>query len=109
MKQSRHWRSSTIMMIVIVMISAYSILGLVLGQESGSFEGERKHRSESSEGGSEGSESSNSGDAAEGSGANALALDQTYDVTRNGARLILRYDAANNQSWARLRIQPALC
>ena len=32
----------------------------------------------------------------EGSGANALALDETFDSTRGGARLILYYDAASN-------------
>lgn len=33
----------------------------------------------------------------EGSGSGtALALDQTFDMTRNGARLIIRYDGANN-------------
>ena len=36
-------------------------------------------------------------DASEGSGANALALNQIYDVTRNGARLVMRYDEANNR------------
>ena len=32
----------------------------------------------------------------EGSGANALAPDETFDMVRAGARLILRYDAASN-------------
>ena len=32
----------------------------------------------------------------EGSGANALALDETYDAVRSGARLILSYDAPSN-------------
>ncbi len=91
MKRSKLWSASIMMIVIIVMISAYSMFGLVLGQESGSSEGGGEHRSGSSEGGSEG------GDAAERAGANALALDETYDVTRNGARLILRYDAATNQ------------
>ena len=42
-----------------------------------------------------GGESSESG-SEEGSGANALALDETFDMVRAGARLILRYDAASN-------------
>ena len=42
--------------------------------------------------GGEGSESGGE----EGSGANALALDETFDMVRAGARLILRYDAASN-------------
>ena len=32
----------------------------------------------------------------EGSGANALALDETYDAVRSGARLILKYDTASS-------------
>ena len=46
------------------------------------------------EGGSEGSESG-AGGGEEGSGA-MLAPDQTFDVVRGGARLILSYDAASN-------------
>ena len=42
--------------------------------------------------GGEGSESGSE----EGSGANALALDETFDMVRAGARLILSYDAASN-------------
>lgn len=47
--------------------------------------------------GAEGVENRNAGDVAEGSGANALALDQIHDVTRNGARLVMRYDDDNNR------------
>lgn len=78
-----------------------------LGQESRSSEGAGEHRTTTSEGagehggnggeGTEGSETGSGGDAAERAGANALALDEIYDATRNGARLILRYDAASNQ------------
>ncbi len=104
MKRSKLWSASITMILIIVIISAYSMFGLALGQESGSSEGGGEHRTESSEGGS-GSEgagehsgsSGSGGDAAERAGANALALDEIYDVTRNGARLILSYDAANNQ------------
>ena len=46
--------------------------------------------------GGEGIEGSG-GDAAEGSGTNALTKEQIYDVTRNGARLVMRYDAPNNR------------
>ena len=114
MKRSKLWSASITLMIIISMIGAYSIIGTVFGQESGSSEGGGEHRTESNEGGgegagehggsggegsegSEGSESGSGGDTAERSGANALALDHTYDLTRNGARLILRYDAAANQ------------
>ncbi len=57
----------------------------------GSGEGAGEHGGR----GGEGVEGSG-GDAAEGSGATALALNQIYDVTRNGARLVMRYDEANN-------------
>ena len=36
------------------------------------------------------------GEGAEGGGANALALDETFDAVRSGARLILSYDAPSN-------------
>jgi len=88
MKKNKLWSATLTMMIIIILISAYSIGGFVQGQESNSSAGAGEHRTASSEG---------SGDTPEGSGVNALALDQTYDVTRNGARLILSYDAANNQ------------
>ena len=106
MKRSKLWSASITMIVIIVMISAYSMFGLVLGQESGSSEGGGEHQTTSkvvarapanTGDGSEGSETGSGGDAAERAGANALALDEIYDVTRNGARLILRYDAANNQ------------
>ena len=55
------------------------------------------HSSEGGEGGGEGAggERSESG-GEEGSGANALALNETFDMVRGGARLILNYDAASN-------------
>ncbi|MCY4064282.1 MAG: hypothetical protein OXG53_18065 [Chloroflexi bacterium] len=103
MKRSKFWNASIVMGVIIVVISAYSMFGLVLGQESGSTEGGGEHRTTSSEGAGEHggsgerSEGGSGGDAAERAGANALALDETYDATRNGARLILSYDAASNQ------------
>ena len=36
------------------------------------------------------------GEGAEGGGANALALDETFDTVRGGARLVLSYDASSN-------------
>ena len=36
------------------------------------------------------------GEGSEGSGADTLALDETLDSVRSGARLILKYDAASN-------------
>ena len=61
------------------------------GAGEGSGEGAGEHGGA----GGEGVEGSGS-DASEGSGANALAPDMIYDVTRNGARLVMRYNAASN-------------
>ena len=47
------------------------------------------------EGGESGNEATTVG-GEEGSGADALALDETFDEVRGGARLILRYDAPSN-------------
>ena len=46
-------------------------------------------------GGESGNESAGVG-GEEGSGANTLALDETFDTVRSGARLILNYDAPSN-------------
>ena len=64
------------------------------GSEGGG-EGSGEHGSggEGSEGGSEGSEG---GAAGSEEGGGALALDQTFDMVRAGARLIMSYDAASN-------------
>ena len=65
------------------------------GGESG---GEHSGGGEGSESGGEGTEGSESGSGGEeGSGAaNMLALDETFDMVRGGARLILSYDAPSN-------------
>ena len=47
-------------------------------------------------GGGEGVSESGGAAEKEGSGVNALALDETLEMTRSGARLILGYDAASN-------------
>ena len=65
------------------------------GAESGGGEGNAEHGGS----GAEGSESGGETGAAtgeEGSGANTLALNETFDMVRSGARLILNYDAASN-------------
>ena len=64
------------------------------GSESGG-EGGGEHGSggEGSEGGSEGSEGGAAGSEEGGSG---LALDETFDMVRAGARLIMSYDAHSN-------------
>ena len=60
------------------------------GSESGSEAGGEQH---GAEGGGEGSEG---GAAGSEEGGNALALDETFDMVRAGARLIMSYDAAAN-------------
>ena len=59
------------------------------GEERGEGSGEQGASGES------GNESVGSG-GEEGSGANTLALDETFDAVRSGARLILKYDAPSN-------------
>ena len=48
------------------------------------------------DGGAEGASESGGAAEKEGSGVKALALDETLEMTRNGARLVLGYDAASN-------------
>ena len=48
------------------------------------------------DGGGEGASESGGAAEREGSGVKALALDETLEMTRNGARLVLGYDAASN-------------
>ena len=65
------------------------------GEHGGRGEGAGEHRGgEGSEGGREGSEGSESG-GEEGS-ANQLAPNETFDMVRGGARLILNYDSQTN-------------
>ena len=64
------------------------------GSEAGSEAGGEQH---GAEGGSEsGVEGSEGGAAGSEEGGNALALDQTFDMVRAGARLIMSYDAHSN-------------
>ncbi len=64
------------------------------GAEGAGGEGHGAGGEGGSESGTEGAESGGGGE--EGSGANALALDATFDQTRNGARLVMAYDPATN-------------
>ena len=69
------------------------------GREGGEGGGEHGSGGEGGEGGGEhgsGGEGSEGGGGEEGSGANQLAPDETFDMVRGGARLILGYDAASN-------------
>ena len=66
------------------------------GAEGGGGEGTGSEGS-GSESGGEGSESgSDPGGSGEEGSANMLAPDETFDMVRGGARLVLSYDAANN-------------
>ncbi len=62
------------------------------GEGGGEGSGEHGSGGEGSEGGSEGSEGGAAGSEEGGSG---LALDETFDMVRAGARLIMSYDAAS--------------
>ena len=66
--------------------------------QGGESSGEHGSGGEGSESGGEGTEGSESGSGGEeGSGAaNMLALDETFDMVRVGARLVLSYDAPSN-------------
>ncbi len=69
------------------------------GRESSEGGGEHGSGGEGGEGGGEhgsGGEGSEGGGGEEGSSANQLAPDETFDMVRGGARLILGYDAASN-------------
>ncbi|MDE2860947.1 MAG: hypothetical protein OYI31_03905 [Chloroflexota bacterium] len=70
-------------------------------QGRGESSGEHGSGGEGTEGGGEGAGGESGGEGAgsgseEGSGANQLAPDETFDMVRSGARLILSYDAASN-------------
>ena len=69
------------------------------GSESGGEgggEGSGEHGSSGESGGESGGEGSEGGAAGSEEGGNALALDETFDMVRAGARLIMSYDAAAN-------------
>ena len=102
MKRKKLWMTSIIVMTIAVIVGVFGITESVQSQS----EGRGEHRNEGHEGGRESSESSDEGcptdehggesgrEAGEGR-ANALALDESYDATRNGAQLVMRYDAAS--------------
>ncbi len=71
------------------------------GGETAGTEGGGEHDGSGVEGGGEGAEGSGGGETVpapgeEGSGAYTLALNETFDMVRGGARLIMNYDAASN-------------
>ena len=71
------------------------------GGATAGTEGGGEHDGSGGESGREGAEGSGGGATGpapgeEGSGANALVLNETFDIIRGGARLIMNYDAASN-------------
>lgn len=102
MKRKKLWMTSIMVMMTAVIVGVFGTTESVQSQS----EGRGEHQNEGHEGGREASESSgegcptdehgaeSGGEAGEGR-ANALALDESYDATRNGARLVMRYDAAS--------------
>ena len=103
MKRKKLWMTSIIVMTIAVIVGVFGITESVQSQS----EGRGEHQNEGHEGGRESSESNGEGcptdehggesgrESGEGR-ANALTLDESYDATRNGARLFMRYDAASN-------------
>ena len=67
-----------------------------IGGCAGSGEGGGEHGAGGEGAGSESSGGEGSGGGEGGSAANQLAPDETFDMTRNGARLIMNYDAQSN-------------
>ena len=77
----------------VVHMEVFDCGGLGLAAHAGEERGEGS--SEHGVGGESSNESVGAG-GEEGSGANTLALDETFDAVRSGARLILKYDAPSN-------------
>ena len=78
---------------LVAFLSAAAIGGCAGNGEGGGGE----HGAGSERSGGEGSEGYGGGEGGEGgSAANQLAPDETFDMTRNGARLIMNYDAQSN-------------
>ena len=112
MKRSKLWSASITMIAMIVMFSAFGVIGPVFGHDTEKSKSAGEERTDSNEGGRstrhEGAgehsggegDDENAGDpdceiddAAE----RARALDESYAATLFGLRLTLSYDAANNQ------------
>ena len=79
--------------------------GVSISREiGGEAKGEHSGRESGRESGIEGAEAS--GGSEEGSGAGMLAPNETFDMTRAGARLMLNYDATAMSSQAPWRTPP---
>jgi len=92
MKWSKFWSASITLIAIIAMFSAFSMFGLVLGQESGSSEGRGEHQTKSSEGVEGNSGSEGEGESGDPSSP-ILALDESWDGVVNGVRTSMSYDA----------------
>ena len=79
---------------LVAFLSAAAIGGCSGNGEGGGEHGAGGEGAGSESSGGEGSEGSGGGEG--GSAANQLAPDETFDMTRSGARLIMNYDAQSN-------------
>lgn len=106
MKNKKKTNNKFMLVVALIAILIATIISGCGATENSTGEaGEAGHAETSSEGGMGGGEASEAGHAetggegeegGEGGGANALMPNQTFDLTQNGARLILAYDASNN-------------
>ena len=91
MTYKKPWLTSIIVMSIFAL---FSVLGIMVLAQSQDAENSDEGRGESHEGGSEGRDVRGNTDGEE--AGRAYALDESHDVVRGGARLILKYDATNN-------------
>ena len=91
MTYKKPWLTSIIVMSIFAL---FGVLGIMVLAQSQDAENSDEGRGESHEGGSEGRDVRGSADGEE--AGRAYALDESHDVVRGGARLILKYDATNN-------------
>lgn len=101
MKRKKLWMTSIMVMTIAVIVGVFGIAESVQSQS----EGQNEHQNESHEEGRDASENregcptdehgAESGRETSEDRADALTLDESYDITRNGARLVMRYDAVS--------------
>ena len=91
MTYKKPWLTSIIVMSIFAL---FGVLGIMVLAQSQDAENSDEGRGESHEGGSEERDVRGNTDGEE--AGRAYALDESHDVVRGGARLILKYDATNN-------------
>ena len=91
MTYKKPWLTSIIVMSIFAL---FGVLGIMVLAQSQDAENSDEGRGESHEGGSEERDVRGNSDGEE--AGRAYALDESHDVVRGGARLILKYDATNN-------------